>query len=210
MRFKDKICVVTGAAGGIGSAVMKQLFLEGGKVVGIDLTAPYSDYGNIYQRNLVSANSVNSLLVVISTLKGNFDVIINCAGTMDESIAIDNFTMTYNMCHYGMRYMEKGAIVNVTSIHSLRTTQGNEMYAASKAAIEAYSRGIATDDIRVNCVAPGAVDTPMLRNNPKFTEDWKYSQSEDIAEVICFLASDQARAINGATIISDRGVISKL
>jgi NAD(P)-dependent dehydrogenase (short-subunit alcohol dehydrogenase family) len=111
--------------------------------------------------------------------------------------------------------MKRGsAIVNISSVHAHETTKNVVPYAASKGGIEAFTRGfseeLADRRIRINCVAPGAVNTPMLWNNPNLKSGAEkisgaVGEPEDIAAAICFLASDEARFITGTTLVVDGG-----
>jgi len=110
------------------------------------------------------------------------------------------------------------AIVNVSSVHAHATEPNVSHYAASKGGIEAFTRALSREHdparVRVNCVAPGGVDTPMFWTNPAVQamrpEERVYAQPEQIAAVICFLASEEAGAINGATVVADKGVLAAL
>lgn len=111
------------------------------------------------------------------------------------------------------------SIVNVSSVHAHKTTVNVVPYAASKGAIEAFTRGfsleMASRKIRVNAVAPGAVDTPMLWDNPNVKSGAEkisgaVGKPEDLAAAICFVASDEAAFINGATLVVDGGRLAQL
>jgi len=110
--------------------------------------------------------------------------------------------------------MQKGAIVNVSSVHPHATTANVVPYASSKGAMEAFIRGVSleypTSILRINCVAPGAVDTPMLWNNPNVKSgrekiEGAVGKPEELAAAICFLASEEASYINGTTLVVDGG-----
>jgi glucose 1-dehydrogenase len=110
--------------------------------------------------------------------------------------------------------MQHGAIVNISSVHAHESEAGVAPYAASKGALEAFTRVLSMEleksKTRVNCVAPGAVNTPMLWNNPNVKsgkEKIKGAVGEpgDIAAAVAFLASDEARFITGTTLIVDGG-----
>ena len=125
-----------------------------------------------------------------------------------------NLRAVFLTCKYALPYMEHGAIVNVSSVHAHETTANVVPYAASKGGLEAFTRGlsreVAANKARVNCVAPGAVDTPMLWDNPNVKSGKEQvagavGQPEDIAAAIAFLASDEARFVNGATLVVDGG-----
>ena len=108
--------------------------------------------------------------------------------------------------------MSKGSIVNVSSVHAHETTTNVVPYASSKGAMEAFARGVSQEypatQVRINCVAPGAVDTPMLWNNPNVQSGVEkptgaIGKPEELAAAICFLASDEASFVNGTTLVVD-------
>src|SRR5205807_9203223 len=114
---------------------------------------------------------------------GKLDVIVNDAAMMTFTPIIDlsdtdwdrvmavNVRSVFLFCKYGVPHMPNGgSIVNISSVHAHQTTKNVVPYASSKGGMEAFTRGfseeLADRKIRINCVAPGAVDTPMLWNNP--------------------------------------------
>jgi meso-butanediol dehydrogenase / (S,S)-butanediol dehydrogenase / diacetyl reductase len=113
-----------------------------------------------------------------------------------------------------------GAIVNVSSIHALETEPLVAPYAAAKAALVSLTRSAALEGapkgLRVNAVLPGAVDTPMLWDNPNVKSGVEkidrtvVGAPEDLAAAIAFLASDDARFIQGASLIVDGGRVDRL
>src|ERR1051325_8670574 len=122
-------------------------------------------------------------------------------------------------CKYCLPHMSGGAIVNVSSVHAHETTPNVIPYAASKGAMEAFARGLSQElpdvKVRVNNVAPGAVNTPMLWNNPnvktgKEKITGEIGEPEDIAAAICFLASSEAKFIDGTTLVVDGGRLDVL
>ena len=130
-----------------------------------------------------------------------------------------NLKSVFLFCKFALPHMRGGAIVNVSSVHAHETTQNVAPYVASKGGMEAFCRALAIEGtkrhVRVNCVAPGAVDTPMLWSNPNVESGKErvpgaIGKPEDIADVICFLASDEARFINGTTVIVDGGRLDLL
>lgn len=204
-RFKNKVVIVTGGHGGIGLAVATQLINENATVLCAEVNV--TDVKAVYE--FFSGISYNSQWSYI-------DSVINCAGVMGKSsedmIAI-NYLGAVNMYNgFSCLASDDATFITVSSIHSQRSGYNDATYAATKGAIEAYTRAISSNPqgIRCNCVCPGAVDTPMLRANPDYNDSWIVNTPESIAEVICFLASDDSRAINGATIIADKGVLAKL
>jgi len=113
-----------------------------------------------------------------------------------------------------------GAIVNIASVHAVMTSANAAPYAAAKAAMLSLTRTTSIEGrdrrIRANAVLPGAIDTPMLWNNPNLksgaeTIDKRdVGQPDDIAGAVAFLASDDAKFVTGATLAVDGGRLAKL
>lgn len=158
---------------------------------------------------------------------GRLDVVVNNAAVMTFDAVVDlkeedwervlgvNLRAVFLFAKYALPHLGPGAaIVNVSSVHAHQTTPNVVPYAAAKAAMESFTRGLSRElegrQIRVNCVAPGAVDTPMLWSNPNVKSgkekiEGAVGKPEDIAAVIAFLASDESRFINGTTVVADGG-----
>ncbi|HEV3153822.1 MAG TPA: SDR family oxidoreductase [Candidatus Baltobacteraceae bacterium] len=238
MRFSNKTCIVSGGGSGIGRATCLQMAAEGGRVVVADLhkdaaqatvdaivaaggqaIAVEVDVGN-------SAQVQNAVATAVSTY-GSLDVIVNDAAMMTFTPIVDladddffrvittNLGSVFFFAKYGAPHMPAGSsIVNISSVHAHETTANVVPYAASKGAIEAFTRGFSVEmesrRIRVNAIAPGAVDTPMLWNNPNIKSgiekvEGAIGKPEDLAAAICFIASDDARFVNGTTLVVDGG-----
>ncbi len=243
MRFSDKTCIVTGGGSGIGRATCLRFAVEGGKVVVADLhldaaQATANDIvgagGTAMAQEVDVGNSAQVQTVITNTVAkyGAIDVIVNDAAMMTFQPIVDisdadffkvmttNLGSVFYFAKYGTPHMPPGsAIVNISSVHAHETTANVVPYAASKGAIEAFTRGfsieMASKGIRVNSVAPGAVDTPMLWNNPNVKSgaekiEGAIGKPEDLAAVICFIASDEARFINGTTLVVDGGRLDAL
>jgi NAD(P)-dependent dehydrogenase (short-subunit alcohol dehydrogenase family) len=173
-------------------------------------------------------------------LYGRIDVLINNAaicpqirltdltlGQWNEVIA-NNLTSVFLFCREVIPAMLQGGggtIVNVSSVHALATLGGYSAYAASKGGIVAMTRAIALDfakqNIRVNTVLPGAVQTPMLESSVKqmdtpreeIMREWneaqpigRVGQPEEIASVVLFAASPDNSFMTGATLVADGGM----
>jgi glucose 1-dehydrogenase len=243
MRFTGKACIVTGGGSGIGRATCLQMATEGGKVVVADLHLEAAQFvvneitaagGSALALAVDVGDSAQVQAVVAKAVAafGSIDVIVNDAGMMTFTPIVDiaeadffhvittNLGSVFFFSKYGAPHMPPGsAIVNISSVHAHKTTANVVPYASSKGAIEAFTRGFSIEmeqkGIRVNSVAPGAVDTPMLWNNPNVKSgaekiEGAVGKPEDLAAAICFIASDEAKFINGTTLIVDGGRLTNL
>jgi glucose 1-dehydrogenase len=237
MRFTDKVCLVTGAGSGIGRATAERFGAEGGKVVIIDRNEQggKETVDRINQNKgeaIFSKCDVSNedeikatIQLAIDTWK-RIDVVVNNAAMMTFKKLVDltseewdrvmavNLRSVFLFCKYSIPYLDHGAIVNISSVHAHETTANVVPYASSKGAMEAFIRGVSLEypypKLRINCVAPGAVDTPMLWNNPNVKSgaekvEGAIGKPEQLAAAICFLASDEAGFINGTTLVVDGG-----
>ena len=241
-RFTDKVCLISGGSSGIGKATSLQLANEGAKLLimnrdeeeGEKIVAEINGNGGeaIFLKTDVGiANDVKAAVEVAVGKWGRIDILINNAAKMtfksitelteeewDEVMQV-NLKSVFLFCKFCIPHMQNGVIINTSSVHAHQTTKGVAPYATSKGAIEAFTRAISLDypieKIRINCVAPGAVDTPMLWSNPNIKNgseklEGAIGTPADIAEIICFLVSDAAKFINGTTIVADGGKLAHL
>jgi NAD(P)-dependent dehydrogenase (short-subunit alcohol dehydrogenase family) len=252
MKFKDKVAVVTGAGAGIGQAVAKAFALEGASVVIVDINEePANDTLQQIQKadgtGLVViadvSNNADTQRIATEAVDafGGIDYLVSSAGiqtygtvvdtdeeTWDRTIDI-NLKSIYLVSKYCIPEMIKrngGAIVNVASVQGLASQPSVVAYSASKGGMIAMTRTMAldhaSDNIRVNSICPGSVDTPMLRtsanlfspDNPtEALKDWgklhalgRIAHPDEIAKVTLFLASDDASFMTGATVVADGGL----
>jgi NAD(P)-dependent dehydrogenase (short-subunit alcohol dehydrogenase family) len=235
-RFNDKVCLVTGGGSGIGRAACERFAAEGGLVVVVDLNEAHGNEtvaaleamgisALFAKADVGDSPQVRSAVQAAVKQFGRIDVMVNNAAVMtfdpvvklteadwDKVMAV-NIKSVFMFCKYALPHMPPGgAIVNTSSVHAHETEAGVAPYAASKGAMEAFSRVLALEcrerKVRVNCVAPGAVDTRMLWNNPNVKSGKEQitgavGKPEDLAAAICFLASDEARFVNGTTLVVD-------
>jgi glucose 1-dehydrogenase len=238
MRFSNRVCIVSGAGSGIGKAVAKQLAHEGGKVTIADLNEQHgnqtvSEITGAKGEAIFAKCNVGDPAAVKAAVQATvdkwhkIDVVVNDAAMMTFQPIVElpdedwdkvlnvNLRAVFLFCKYSVPHMgQGGAIVNISSVHAHETTKNVVPYATSKGGMEAFTRGfseeIASKKIRINCVAPGAVDTPMLWNNPNIKSgvekvEGAIGKPEDIAAAVCFLASPEARFITGTTLVADGG-----
>ena len=242
-RFAEKACIVTGGGSGIGRATSLRLAAEMGRVAVLDIdeqSAKQTAEAIIGAggQSIAIATDVSSSTQVRVAIKrtvgtwGRLDVIVNAAATMtfdplidtaeddfDRVIAV-NLRSAFLFAKHGIPHMPSGAaMVNLSSVHAHRTTGNVAPYAASKGGLEAMVRALSVEvaerGIRINCVAPGAVDTPMLWNNPNVKAGVEkmtgaVGTPESLAAAIAFLASDEADFITGTTLIVDGGRLARL
>lgn len=245
MRFSDRVAVITGAGGGIGFAIARRLASEGARIVMADRSPGKARAGMDELRRAgapdvwVSPCDVSDEAQVEATCQGaierfgRLDVIVNNAGLMTftaiEDLTGDEWSRVlgvdlmgaFYFTKHGFRRMKPGsAIVNVASVHAVMTSPLAAPYAAAKAAMLSLTRTASIEGkpkgIRSNAILPGAVDTPMLWDNPNIKSGAEVidpadvGKPDEIAGAVAFLASDDASFVTGAALAVDGGRLAKL
>ncbi|RYG21047.1 SDR family oxidoreductase [bacterium] len=238
MRFTEKVAIVTGAASGIGLATARLFAQEGAKVVVADLNeekakAAADELGGLGVRCDVSKeDDVRACVDKALEAFGRWDILVNNAGLMVfkplEEHTIEDWTRVLSVDLLGaflftreaFLRMKGGAIVNVSSVHAVETTPQVASYAAAKTALVALTRSSSIEGkkkgIRTNVILPGAVDTPMLWENPNVkagieTIDMTdVGKPEEVAAAIAYLASDEASFVYGTAMRVDGGRLDRL
>ena len=245
MRFQDKVVIVTGGASGIGLAVAKRFAAEGARLVLADYNedslaaaAPQvkaAGAPDVWASLCNVAVEAQVESTVAGTLEkfGRLDVIVNNAGLMSfkplEQLSGDDWNRILSVDLLGAFYFTKqaflhmqpgGTIVNVSSIHAVETSPLVAPYAAAKAALLSLTRSSALEGapkgLRVNAVLPGAIDTPMLWDNPNVKsgvekiDRAQVGRPEDVAATIAYLASADAAFVQGTEVRVDGGRLDRL
>jgi meso-butanediol dehydrogenase/(S,S)-butanediol dehydrogenase/diacetyl reductase len=250
MRLHNKICIITGGASGIGKAACVMFAGEGATVIVADKSLqPAAEVASLAGNGAVAmemdaANSKSVQRVIKQTVErfGRIDVLVNNAGygfpgnvvqtdedDWDKLMAV-NVNGVFFGCKYVIPEMQKqggGAIVNTASIVATVGIRDRAAYCASKGAVAALTRAMAldhvADNIRVNAIAPGTIDSPyfqeMLAKSPRAAELRRELEArqamnrlgkpEEIAAGMVFLASDEASFMTGSILTIDGGMTAQ-
>jgi NAD(P)-dependent dehydrogenase (short-subunit alcohol dehydrogenase family) len=255
--FSGKVAIVSGGARGIGLAAARKLAAEGASVVICsdreeqveETVAALREEGlevRGVRADVTSSADMKKLMDLAIETYGGVDVLVNSAGVQRYGTVVEteeevwdevldvNLKGIYLASRYAIPEMRKrggGAIVNLSSVQAFASQKGVAAYTASKGGINALTRAMALDhadeNIRVNAVCPGSVDTPMLRwaadlfKGEKTAEETvegfgkmhplgRVARPEEVAEVISFLASSKASFVTGGEYKVDGGLLAAL
>jgi meso-butanediol dehydrogenase/(S,S)-butanediol dehydrogenase/diacetyl reductase len=253
-RFGGKVAIVTGAGMGIGAAVASALAAEGAAVAVVDRNAAAAEQVSAKiaaagGRAIAVTGSVSDAADAERAVQaaaeafGGVDLLVNNAGVViygevpqyreqDWDTVLDtNLKGQFLMSKYAIPRMRErggGAIVNMASVQAVASQREVASYAASKGGVVSLTKSLALDHardkIRVNCVLPGSVRTPMLRHaaelapgDPEQTiETWgrihprgTVIEPEEIAAVVLFLLSTDASAMTGSAVVADAGLTAQ-
>ena len=243
--LEGRIAVVTGGCGGIGSAICQRFANEGAIVYAADIQANEQEHNSIHfqQHDVTSEQSAKDLVARIEKEQAKLDILVNAAAieieyTIEDTSLEDwnrifaiNVTGTFLTSKYAMPLMRKsssGSIINFGSYDGYIADPQLVAYCATKGAIHALTKAMACDygpeNIRVNAICPGYVDTPMLQSFFGSSGDIEtlqkavrdvhplrtYGQPEDIANLVNWLAGDEARYASGQLWIIDGGLSAQV
>lgn len=254
MDLKNRIAIVTGGAKGIGLAAAERLLLQGAEVMLVDWSGEAASSAVKSLASLArgvdcvvadiskTADAENAVRATVERF-GGVDILVNNAGiqTFGDPITtteeVWDKTMNVNlkgqwlMSKYAIPEMlkrGKGSIVNVASVQGLASQQNVVAYATSKHGMIGLTRSMAVDmasrQIRVNCVCPGTVNTPLVQSVLELDSDpnrlrnildkmhpiGRMAEPSEIGEVIAFLASDRASFMTGSIVVVDGGLLTRV
>ena len=250
-KTTQKTVLITGAAGGIGRASVALFAEKGWRVIGLDRAPFGKDFpvnGLFIQSEISHPESMGVIFQQIQAFTESLNALVNNAAVQVNKPLVDTSVEEWDMviannlrpafllsklAYPLLKMAGGGAIVNVSSVHAVQTSANVAAYATSKGGLLALTRAIAIefagDNIRVNAVLPGAVDTPMLRaglnrghlagedehsrldNLAHRTVNGRVGQPEEIAHAIYFLADDtQSSFMTGQAMIVDGGATARL
>lgn len=239
-RLEGKVAIVTGAGSGMGAAMAERFCLEGAKVIAADISGRQEDTARKAGGNCIPLHvdisdsaSVRTMLESAVNRWGRVDVLCNNAaigGTFGKTgeYSEEEFDRVWAIngrgAFLGMRYVlpimqaqGSGSIVNTVSIASLVAFPTMPAYCAAKGAVLMLTKTAAVEyakeNIRVNAICPGTVETGMSMGMPKEYIDMalqgmpmgRIGKPEEIANLALFLASDESSFITGASISADGG-----
>ena len=233
-RLEGRRALVTGAGSGIGAATSARLARDGARVLRVDLTGDVDLHADVTDPG---ANA--RLVGEVVSRHGGLDILVPCAGItgfhpleghdddfFDRVMAV-NVTAVFRLIRDAVPALKRsphGRIVTIGSTLSRFGDSGLTAYGASKHAVLGMTRSIAAElgpfGITVNCLQPGAIETPMtapaFADMPEFRTYWekkaalgRLGQPEDIADVIAFLCSDDARFMSGQGFFVDGGAMQR-
>ena len=248
---KSRVVLITGACGGIGRATVQLFSSKGWHVLGVD-RSPFGDdfpeNGHFIRADITDPSAIEKVFKSIHEISDTLDAVVNNAAVQVAKPLVDtsveewdavmasNLRPAFLIAKLAFPFLMQagfGAIVNVSSVHAVQTSANIAAYAASKGGLLALTRAMAIEfapnNIRVNAILPGAVDTPMLRsglgrghagdgdiqsrldNLARRTVNGRIGKPSEIAHAIYFLADDtQSSFMTGQAMIVDGGATARL
>jgi len=251
IESSPRTVLITGAAGGIGRATVQLFANAGWQVIGVDRASfgePFPANGLYIQSDISVGGNLETIFSQAHRFTGSLNALVNNAAVQIakpllqtsveewDSVMASNLRSVFlsvKLAHPLFKAASGGAIVNVSSVHAVATSANIAAYAASKGGLLALTRAMAIefapDNIRVNAILPGAVDTPMLRaglnrghvsggdiqdrldNLARKTVNGRVGLPSEIAHAIYFLADDtQSSFMTGQAMIVDGGATARL
>ena len=227
----NRTAIVTGGAGGIGAAVCQRLARDGINVViafrsseekAVQLAEEIRKSGG--NAEAIKTGDVKNLFSRTCETFGSIDVLVCNAGVAAQAVLNDvsdgdydrlmsvNMGGVFRCCREAVPYMLKnhsGSIINISSMWGICGASCETVYSASKAAVIGFTKALAKElgpsGIRVNCIAPGVIDTGMNSHLADETPLCRIGKPEEVAAAVSFLASDDSSFVTGQTLCVDGG-----
>jgi 3-oxoacyl-[acyl-carrier protein] reductase len=245
MRLKDQIALVTGGSRGIGRGIAQAFAAEGAQVAIVyrgsqeaadKLVSEIKEKSGkaiALQADVADATSVEACVKRVEKELGPINILVNNAGVIEDDLFVrmkaeawnkviqTNLGGVFNFCHavaFGMMQRRAGRIINISSVVAEHVNIGQTNYAASKGAINSFTRALAVElakrGVTVNAIAPGFIETDMsaaVRNKAgdriaKFIPMRRIGSPNDIARVAVFLASADSAYMTGQVLTVDGGL----
>ncbi|WP_413376701.1 SDR family NAD(P)-dependent oxidoreductase [Alkalihalobacillus sp. 1P02AB] len=242
MNVNNRVILVTGAGSGIGKGIAKKLAQKGAKIVINDVdiekakkvASEISEKGQTaigLRADITKTNEVHVMVEEVIERYGRIDGLVNNTGVVRDNLILNmpeedfDFVMDINLkgawiCSKAvlkhMKDAEYGRIINISSRAWLGQV-GQSNYSASKGGLVSLTRSLALEfakfNITVNCIAPGLIDTPLIRSLPQKVQDNLIKaqptpligEPEDIANSVLFFSSEEARYVTGQVLHVDGG-----
>ncbi len=236
--LEGKVALITGAGGGLGEAMARHFAREGARLVLTDINmekvaavaADLSDAAIAFHHDVTDADQWARAVEEAAGRFGGLDILVNnaaafttgsvedCAADVFERILRTNVTSVLLGIQAATPLVKQrggGVIINIASAAGFRGIPGLTAYSTSKWALRGLTRSAAIDlaphHIRVNCVCPGAIETPFTKVNPDFDSTvslppiGRIGVPDDIAPMVVLLASDRASFATGSEVVIDGG-----
>jgi NAD(P)-dependent dehydrogenase (short-subunit alcohol dehydrogenase family) len=241
-RIADRVAIITGGGSGIGKATAELFAQEGAKVVIGDLPASAGEQvaksidGMFVATDVREAKAVEKLVLATCDKFGGLDIMFNNAGIgvvsplleTSEELYANTLRVDLDGVYWGLKFggqvmvqQKRGAIVNTASVAGIRGSVGLSAYNAAKHGVVGLTRNAALEfasaGVRVNCICPGIIDTPLVARAFGATEEiretmhrfhplGRMGKPSEVAHCVLFLASDDASFVTGHALVVDGGI----
>jgi len=252
-RLQDQVAIVTGSTSGIGEAIARRFAAEGARVAVVGRNRERGDTvvrsitkaggtAQFFAADVTSDDAVRDLLQAVIERFGTLSIVVNNAGLSVPGTVVDitpaqwdevfslNVRSAYLVSHHAMPHLltrGDGSVINISSEAGLKGLKDRAAYCAAKAALVGLTKAMAVDHsangIRINCICPGTIETPMVSRlidehaNPKAMKDEFLQRRltpylgtpEDIAEAAMYFALPGNRYATGAILSVDGGSLAR-